>query len=313
MTQLVVNVTPPWGGEELDVGPYIGSLVTVVCIIIAAAIILRLARVFVRGILRTLLSRENQYGAARDLTSVEIKRRQDTIETLVVNVVRFFVIAIALLMILETAFKLDIGPAIAGLGIVGIAVGLGTQNLVRDYLNGALITIENQYSIGDIVTVAGISGSVEDFTLRRTTLRDSDGTLHTVPNGQITTSSNMTRNWARVNIELRVAYGSEVEPAVEVINRLGREMADDPAWAPRLLEPPHVERVDDFGDTGVTLLVRGRVRAAEQWAVAGELRKRLLGAFGENALRMPRAFLPGSPIEPAEDVPPQPKPGARKA
>ena len=313
MADLVFKVTPPWGGEALDLGPYIGSLVAVIGILVAAAIIVRLAHVFVRGILRALLSRENLYGAARDLTSVEIKKRQDTIEALVVNVVRFFIVAIALLMVLETAFRLDIGPAIAGLGIAGIAVGLGTQNLVRDYLNGALITIENQYSIGDVVTVAGISGAVEDFTLRRTTLRDADGTLHTIPNGQITTSSNMTRGWARVHIDLRIAYGTDVDRANEVIDRIGRELADDPVWGPRVLEPPRVERIDDFGDTGIKLLVLGKVRAAEQWAVAGELRKRLLAAFGEHALEMPRAFLPGSPIEPAEAVAAPSNPHRRRA
>ena len=105
---------------------------------------------------------------------------------------------IAALMILGT-LGLDIGPAVAGLGVVGIAVGFGAQTLVRDYLNGSLILIENQFTKGDVVRLAGVAGTVEDFSLRRTTLRDIDGVVHTVPNGEIKVASNLTRVWARIN------------------------------------------------------------------------------------------------------------------
>jgi small conductance mechanosensitive channel len=287
MAALDIRVTPPWGGE-LDLGPYVGSAAAILGILVAAAIIIRLTHVFVRGIVRALLNRENVEGTAHELTAAELKKRQDTIEALVVNVVRFFVVVVAALMILETAFGLDIGPAVAGLGIIGIAVGLGTQNLVRDYLNGALILVENQYSIGDIVKIAGVSGQVEDFTLRRTTLRDQDGTVHTVPNGQVTVASNLTREWARVNEDVRVVYGTDIEKATAVVDRVGRELASAPDWGPRILEAPRVERVSQLGEYGVTLKVLGTVRASEQWAVSGELRKRLLAAFQENGVEMPQ-------------------------
>jgi small conductance mechanosensitive channel len=227
-------------------------------------------------------------GTAHELTALERKKRQDTIEVLAVNVIRFFVVVIAGLMILEAAFKLDIGPAIAGLGIAGIAIGLGTQHLVRDYLNGALILIENQYAKGDVVRIAGVSGQVEDFTLRRTTLRDQDGTVHTVPNGEITVASNLTRVFARVNQDVQVVYGTDIERATGVVNRVGRELADDATWAPRILEAPQVERVSALGEFGITLKILGTVRASEQWAVAGELRKRLLAAFQESGIEMPQ-------------------------
>jgi Small-conductance mechanosensitive channel len=296
MAPFEIKVAPPWGGQ-LDLGPYIGLAAAVVGILVAAAIIIRLTHVFVRGIVRALLSRENLEGTAHELTGAELKKRQDTIEALVVNVVRFFVVVIAALMVLETAFRLDIGPAIAGLGIIGIAVGLGTQNLVRDYLNGALILVENQYSIGDVVRIAGVSGKVEDFTLRRTTLRDQDGAVHTVPNGLITVATNLTREWARVNEDVRVVYGTNIEHATAVVDRVGRELASEPEWGPRILEAPRVERVSQLGEYGVTLKVLGTVRASEQWAVSGELRKRLLAAFEENGVEMPqpqRIFLAGS-------------------
>jgi small conductance mechanosensitive channel len=191
-------------------------------------------------------------------------------------------------MILEAGFKLDIGPAVAGLGIAGIAIGLGTQNLVRDYLNGALILIENQYAKGDVVRIAGVSGKVEDFTLRRTTLRDQDGTVHTVPNGEITVASNLTRVWARVNQDVQVVYGTDIEKAIAVVDRVGQLLVADPEWGPRILAAPGVERVSALGELGVTLKVVGTVRASEQWAVDGELRKRLLAAFAESGIEIPQ-------------------------
>ena len=197
------------------------------------------------------------------------------------------IVIVALVMGLSQ-LGLNIGPAVAGLGIVGIAVGFGAQSLVKDYFNGALILLENQYSKGDVVTIAGVSGSVEDFSLRRTTLRDLDGVVHTVPNGQITVASNLTRTWARINQDVTVAYGTDMEKATEVINGVGRGMAADPAWRRRVLEAPHVERISALGDYGVTIKILGLVRASEQWAAGGELRKRLLAAFAADGIEIPR-------------------------
>ena len=287
MAALDFTVTSPWGGQ-IDLGPALGLTAAILGILVAAAVIIRMAHVFVRGIVRALLNRENVEGTAHELTAVELKKRQDTIETLVVNVVRFFVVVIAALMILETGFRLDVGPAIAGLGIIGIAVGLGTQSLVRDYLNGALILIENQYSIGDVVRIADVSGKVEDFTLRRTTLRDQDGAVHTVPNGLVAVATNLTREWARVNEDVRVVYGTDIEKATAVVDQVGRELASEPDWGPRIVEAPRVERVSQLGEYGVTLKVLGTVRASEQWAVGGELRKRLLAAFEANGIQIPQ-------------------------
>jgi small conductance mechanosensitive channel len=290
-----LTVHLPTGTDwTIDPLPVVQAGGAILAILIVAAIVIRLAHVFVRGVAGALLNREILEGLSTELTALEAKKRQDTIETLAVNVIRFFVIVIAALMILEEAFRLDIGPAIAGLGIAGIAIGLGTQHLVRDYLNGALILIENQYAKGDVVSIAGVSGKVEDFTLRRTTLRDQDGTVHTVPNGEITVASNLTRVFARVNQDVQVVYGTDIERATAVVNGVGLAMTDDPEWGPRILEALHVERVSALGEFGVTLKILGTVRASEQWAVGGELRKRLLAAFQENEIEIPqpkRVFL----------------------
>jgi small conductance mechanosensitive channel len=263
------------------------EVVPVLVIIIVAYIALRLARLFIHGVVKTLLDREATEGTAQELSAVELQKRMDTLDELGANTLRAFIVAIAGLMILGQ-IGVNIGPAIAGLGIVGIAVGFGAQFLVRDYLNGALILIENQFSKGDVVRIAGVSGTVEDFTLRRTTLRDLDGVVHTVPNGQVLVASNLTRTWARINQDVTVAYGTDIDKAIEVVDTVGREMAADPLWKRRVLEPPRVDRIEALADFGVTLKILGSVRAQDQWSAGGDFRKRLLDAFKEHGIEIPR-------------------------
>jgi small conductance mechanosensitive channel len=256
-------------------------------IVVIAILLVRLSQVFVHGIVKRLMDREATEGTAQELSAVEVAKRIDTLDQLAGNVLRFFIVIIAGLMILR-GFDLDIGPAIAGLGIVGIAVGFGAQQFVRDYLNGALILVENQFSKGDVVRIAGVSGTVEDFSLRRTTLRDLDGVVHSVPNGEIKVASNMTRLWSGINQDVTVAHGTDIDKAIEVVNQVGREMAEDPAWKRRVLDTPKVARVSAIGEAGVTLKILGTVRAPDQWEAAGELRRRLLTAFREHGIEIPR-------------------------
>jgi len=259
----------------------------ILLIVVIALVVIALARRAVHMIVKTLLDRETTEGTAQELSAVEIKKRMITLEGLGTTVIRLFVIVIAAVMILGE-LNLNVGPAVAGLGVVGIAVGFGTQSIVRDYFTGALILIENQFSKGDVVSIAGVSGTVEDFSLRRTTLRDLDGVVHTVPNGEIKVASNRTRVWARINLDVTIAYGTDVEQATRVVDDVGREMLADPDWRRRLMEAPHVERVEAMGEYGITIKILGLVRATEQWAAGGELRKRLLAAFATNGIEIPR-------------------------
>jgi small conductance mechanosensitive channel len=261
--------------------------VHILVILVAALIALRVSTLLIHGIVKALLDREATEGTAQELSAIEVQKRMDTLDELGSNVIRAFVVMIAGIMILD-ALDLNIGPAVAGLGVVGIAVGFGAQSLVKDYLNGALILIENQYSKGDVVSIAGVSGAVEDFSLRRTTLRDLDGIVHTVPNGAVSVASNRTRTWSRINQNVTVAFGTDIDKAIEVVDELGKTMAADPIWKRRILEPPRVERVESIDERGVTLKILGTVRASEQWAAGGEFRKLLLEAFAKNGIRLPR-------------------------
>src|SRR5882757_3834374 len=221
----------------------------ILVIVIVAIIALRVSTLLVHGIVKALLDREATEGTAQELSAIEVQKRMDTLDELGSNVIRAFVVMIAGVMVLS-ALHLDIGPAVAGLGVVGIAVGFGAQSLVKDYLNGALILVENQFGKGDVIRAAGVAGSVEDFTLRRTTLRDLDGVVHTVPNGEIRVASNLTRVWSRINQDVTVVYGTDIDKAIEVVDNVGREMAGDPTWKRRVLEAPRVERVQALAENG---------------------------------------------------------------
>jgi small conductance mechanosensitive channel len=263
------------------------DVVPIALVVIIAYAAIRLARLFVHGIVKTLLDREATEGTAQELSAVELKKRMDTLDALGGRTLQAFIVMIAGLMVLGR-IGLDIGPAVAGLGVVDIAVGFGAQSLVKDYLNGALILIENQFGKGDVVRVAGVDGSVEDFTLRRTTLRDLDGIVHTIPNGEIRVASNLTRVWARINQDVVVAYGTDIDKAIDVVDKVGVAMAGDPTWKRRVLEAPRVERIEALGEYGITLKILGTVRAADQWAAGGDFRKRLLAAFKANGIEIPR-------------------------
>ena len=257
-------------------------IVLIVVVSVVAYLALRHA---VRLTVRRLLDREAADGIPADLASAELEKRSRTVEFLALRTGTLLIVAVATLMILA-AVGVNIGPAIAGLGIAGLAFGLGTQTLVRDWVSGTLIVLENQFSRGDIVEIAGVTGVVEDISLRRTVLRGTDGTVHSVPNGEIRVASNQTKFWSGVSIEVTITAADRVEEATGVIDRIGREMKADPELGALIVEPPHVDRISAIGERGVTLLVLGSVRAKEQWRVAGELRRRILAEFGHEGISL---------------------------
>jgi small conductance mechanosensitive channel len=255
-------------------------------IVVAALVGIWALRYAMRAAIRHLLERRQPEAEPASMSAVELERRLKTLQNLGTRVGAALIGLVALLTILSL-LDIEIGPAIAGLGVAGIAVGFGAQTLVRDWLAGIFIVLENQYSTGDVVSIAGVEGVVEDFSLRRTVLRDLDGTVHNVPNGQIVVASNMTRGWARVNLDISVAHDTDIDRASATIDGVGEALLRDPAWSERLIEAPSVQRVSAIGDAAITLKILGQVRPAEQWAVAGELRKRILAAFAAEGIEIP--------------------------
>ena len=274
------------------------GLVTVAAALVALFLLYRVLAWLVRGVARragkapvpgiAALSDED-----RSVRLAERQRRLETLASFTVRLVRWGVFAAAAataIAVLTPGLWTSLGAFGVALGVaVGGAIGFGAQQLVRDYLNGALIMGENPYGVGDVVMIAGVRGTVEEVGLRRTVIRDADGTVHSVPNGQITVASNFTRTYSRVNERFVVAFGTDIDRATEVVNRVGHELATDPAWETRILEAPAVARVDPVVDPGVPIVVVATVRPGEQWVVAAELRRRVLAAFAREQIELASA------------------------
>ena len=242
-----------------------------------------------------------------DQTDEEVRKRSDTLSAVLVASLQATIIAVAAFMMLDKV-GLNIAPVIAGVGVIGIAIGFGAQSLVKDIISGMFILLENQYRRGDVVKIADASGLVEDINLRRTILRDMDGAVHSVPNGEIRVASNMTKGWSRVNLNIGVSYGTDLDKAIAVANKVGRELAEDPAWSAHILKAPQVLRVDNLGDSAVEIKILGDTRPMQQWPVTGELRLRLKKAFDEENIEIPwphmKVFFGR---EPGEAALPEPK------
>jgi small conductance mechanosensitive channel len=226
----------------------------------------------------------------------EVAKRAETLAHVAVWLTTAAVFIIGGFMLLsEVGYNL--APVITGIGIGGIAVGLGAQSLVKDTINGIFILGENQFRRGDFVTVSGVSGVVEDVNLRRTVLRDMDGTVHSVPNSEIKVSSNHTRDYSGLNFTVLVPQSGDLERALALIGEVGHQLAADHEYADDVIEPPRPERIEAVEEKGVTVRVLGKARPGRQGAVAFEYRRRLKEAFDEAGLGF--AVAPPVPAAPA--------------
>lgn len=222
----------------------------------------------------------------RFLTKQAEKKREDTLIRIFTWTSRIIIWVIGGLMILQE-FGIPIGPILAGAGIIGLAVGFGGQYLIRDIISGFFIILENQYRIGDVVNLSGTGGLVEDISLRMTTLRDLDGTVHHVPHGEITTVSNLSKYFSRVNLNIGVSYDTQLEHVINVVNQVGKNLAEDPEWKEYITLAPQFLRVDDFADSSVVIKILGETQPLKQWDVTGELRKRIKIAFDNEGIEIP--------------------------
>jgi small-conductance mechanosensitive channel len=215
-----------------------------------------------------------------------VKRRADTLKGVFVGLGRVIIIIMVVFMILAE-INISIGPVLAGLGIVGVAVGFGAQYLIRDLIAGVFILMENQYRVGDVARVADVAGLVEEINLRKTVLRDLDGIVHHVPNGEIRVASNFSRHFSSINLNISVSYGTDLDHAIAVINRVCKQMAAEERWSKVIKTVPQVLRVDNLGDSGIDIKITGNVKPLEQWNVTGELRLRLKKEFDKEGIEIP--------------------------
>lgn len=222
----------------------------------------------------------------KGLTPEAEKKREDTLIGVFEGAVKVVVWAVAILMAVSE-LGINIGPLLAGAGILGLAVGFGAQYVIRDFFTGLFIILENQYRVGDVVKIGEITGTVESINLRMSVLRDIDGTVHHIPNGEIKIASNLSKEFARVNLKIGVAYNSDIEKVIESVNQVGQEMAKDPEWKDKILKAPEFVRIDDFADSAIVIKILGETKPSEQWSVLGELRKRIKIAFDKQGIEIP--------------------------
>ena len=219
-------------------------------------------------------------------TRSEAEKRAQTLGRVITQ---FSIVAIGIPAVMGVLRELgfDIGPLIAGAGIAGLAVGFGAQNLVRDVITGFFILFENQIRVGDVVQVAGKTGSVEAVNLRTTVLRDADGCVHIVPNGVIDTVTNMSREWSRAVLDVSVAYKENVDRVIQVLQEVGAGISADPAWKSKILEPMTILGVIALGPSSVDIRVVFKVTPGMQFEVGRELRRRIKDRFQQAGFEIP--------------------------
>lgn len=252
----------------------------ILLVLVLLGVGLKLTRAFVRRAV-TLAVRPTGRDALRDLM---VSKRQATLTSLFDTVVTIALAVLAALLILPD-FGFNIGPILASAGIAGVALGFGAQSLVKDLLSGTFIILEQQFSIGDVVKAAGVSGAVEEVNLRTTLLRDGDGSVHVIPNGQITQVTVLTRDWSRLVLDFDIAYGADIDTASTILKKHLDAYAA--AHADFVLEPPEVLGVQNLAESSVQIRAWMKMLPGKQWAAGRELRATIKRAFDEAGIEIP--------------------------
>ena len=268
------------------------SGIKIIGIVIGLVILSQISRWSVRWVERLIPEKD-------PLQAAEVKKRAQTLGNTLRDALLVVFSFVALLMILGE-LGIQLGPLLATAGIGALAIGFGAQSLVKDVINGFFIILENQYRIGDVIDVAGVSGLVESLTLRRTVLRDLEGRVHIVPNGEIKIVSNLSKEWARSVLDIGISYREDLDRIIDVLSRIGKEMESDERFKEALLEPLQILGVERFGESQLVIRMAVKTAPLKQWEVSRELWKRIKNRFDEEGIQTPyphRILFWGEPQE----------------
>ncbi|SHJ64262.1 small conductance mechanosensitive channel [Malonomonas rubra DSM 5091] len=249
-------------------------------------LILLVAMRLMKALLNRLEKRLIQNNQAEDEPLSEASKRVGTLIKLVRQAASLALWIVLILVILKE-LGVDIAPILAGAGILGLAVGFGAQNLVRDVISGFFFILENQVRVGDVAVINGTGGLVDEVNFRTIVLRDLTGTVHVFPNGTVSTLSNMTHTWSAWVFDVGVAYKEDTDRVIELIKQVGRELREDPVFRKKIIEDIEVFGVNKFGDSAVEIKGRIKTRPIEQWAVGREFQRRLKYLFDEQGIEIP--------------------------
>jgi len=259
------------------------QLPPIIILIVVTWIVLRMNKVFIKRLRKGMIKRLHK---KNDTESQESEKRVETLLRILQSVLRVIILGI-FIMILLKKLGVDIGPILAGAGILGLAVGFGAQELVRDYISGFFILLENQIRVGDVAIINGTGGLVENIDLRTTTLRDFSGTTHIFQNGKVNTIANMSMKWSAMTFDIGVAYKENVDEVIKIMKQVGEDLASDEEFKDLLYDKLEVFGVDKFADSAVIIKARIKTQPIQQWAVGREYRKRLKEAFDKHGIEIP--------------------------
>ncbi|HEU5187554.1 MAG TPA: mechanosensitive ion channel family protein [Candidatus Saccharimonadales bacterium] len=257
------------------------NTIPIVIILVVAYCLAKFGDAPLAGFIR----RTVRYHAHGDSSAEDVKKRQDTLISMFVTLMRVVVWTVAVFTVLGR-FGIDLTPLIAGASVLGVALAFGAQSLIKDFLSGMFIILENQYRVGDVVEVDGAGGTVEHISIRTTVVRDNDGSVHYVPNGNVMHAINRTMGYAKVNIAIAVKPQTDIDKLADVINTVGTDMSEDAKWQKKILDPPHFLSIGTFSDTALEVKIIGKTQPTAQWSVSGELRKRLLAEFKKHNIEL---------------------------
>ena len=258
------------------------SSLRILFIFFIAFIIMAVVRRFLTRLEKQLISK----GQAEGEPPSESQKRIETIIRLIKHGV-FIALWVTVILIVLKEIGMEIGPVIASAGVVGLAVGFGAQNLVRDTISGFFMILENQIRVGDVAILNGTGGLVEKINFRTTVLRDLSGIVHVFPNGTITTISNLTNEWSAYVFDIGVAYKENTDRVIDILHQVGDSMVEDDKYGALMLDKPEVFGVDKFADSAVMIKGRIRTRPIRQWDVGREFLRRVKMAFDEHGVEIP--------------------------
>ncbi|HKD80483.1 MAG TPA: mechanosensitive ion channel family protein [Candidatus Angelobacter sp.] len=214
-----------------------------------------------------------------------------TVTGMIRSVGVFLIVFLTGMSVLNDVFSINIAPLLASAGIAGLAIGFGAQTLVKDVINGFFILVEDQFGVGDTIRAAGVSGTVEEITMRRTILRDADGTVHVIPNSAIQIVSNTTRDWSQATLHVAVDYTENSDRVVGLLQEIAKEFYHDATFKDDVVAEPQVHGIERVRGTEVDYLVTVKVRPGKQYGVSRELRRRIKDCFEKNQIKA------GAPVQ----------------
>ncbi|MBE9007079.1 mechanosensitive ion channel family protein [Fortiea sp. LEGE XX443] len=252
-------------------------------VVLGTYVVTRLSYALIDRFTTTLISSGALLGSD---TSERLRLRVSTFSGVTKSIVTIIWVGVGVLLAL-VALGIDIVPLLAGAGLVGVAVSLASQNLIKDAINGFLIILEDQYALGDVINVGDVGGLVENLNLRMTQLRDAEGRLITIPNSEVKVVANLSSRWSRADLTIPVAYETDIDHALKLLEKVAMDMNQDPQWKRQIIETPQVLGIDNFGDRGLMIRVWIKTQPLKQWDVAREYRRRLKNTFDQAGIIIP--------------------------